>query len=83
MSKKYYRHVESGDVYPEFHSPVGYQAANPHLWEPCDEKGNALAPTGPVVSDVVTDVAPVVEEEAPAIPKRNAKAKADADSGSN
>lgn len=82
MSKKYYRHVESGEVYPEFHSPAGYQAANPQLWEPCDENGNPLAPTGPVVSDVVTDVTSV-EEEAPAIPKRSAKAKADADSGSN
>lgn len=82
MSKKYYRHVESGEVYPEFHSPEGYQAANPHLWEPCDANGNSLAPTGPVVSDVVTDVAPA-EEEAPAIPKRTAKVKANADSGSN
>jgi hypothetical protein len=75
---KYYRHVESGDVYPEFHSPAGYQAANPQLWEPCDAKGNLLnAPAAEVVTDV-----PPVEEPAPAIPKRT-KVKADADSGSN
>lgn len=74
---KYYRHVESGDVYPEFHSPAGYQAANPQLWEPCDANGNPLnAPTAEVVTDVVP---PDVAEEA--IPKR--KAKANADSGSN
>lgn len=74
---KFYRHIVSGDVYPEFHSPAGYQAANPHLWQPCDENGNAVSPE--VAAEVVTDVAP--EDAEAAIPKR--KVKADADSGSN
>lgn len=78
--QKFYRHVESGEVYPEFHSPAGYQAANPKLWEPCDANGNPLEGS---LAPAVTDAVAQSTTEAQAVPKRGSKVKTDADSAGN